>query len=113
GRRVLGPSSGAALALFVAVAPAHVLWTQYAHTDQHVAESLCGLLALVAFLASRARPDAADAPRREAAAGLALALAVLTWQGGIYWGAVFALSLLLESLVARRSVAGAAARTLG
>jgi asparagine N-glycosylation enzyme membrane subunit Stt3 len=110
---VRGAWTGVALALFVAAAPAHVLWSQYAHTDQHVAESLCGLLALVAFLASRERPDAPGQARREAAAGLALALAVLTWQGAIYWGAIFALSLLLESIAARRSVAGAAARTLG
>ncbi|HEX4440210.1 MAG TPA: STT3 domain-containing protein [Thermoanaerobaculia bacterium] len=113
GRRVHDPWSGLALALFVAVCPGHVLWTQYAHTDQHVAESLCGLLALVAFLASRARPDEPGQAARETAAGLALALAVLAWQGAIYWGAIFALSLLLESVAARRSVAGAAARTLG
>jgi asparagine N-glycosylation enzyme membrane subunit Stt3 len=85
GRRVRGAVAGAALALFVAVCPAHVLWTQYAHTDQHVAESLCGLAALVVFLASRARPEAAGQPSREIAAGLALAVAVLAWQGAIYW----------------------------
>ena len=115
GRRVLGPGSGGALALFVAVAPGHVLWSQYAHTDQHVAESLCGLLALVAFLGSRARPlSAAEGQAlREVGAGLALALAVMTWQGAIYWGAIFALSLVLESIAARRPVAGAAVRTLG
>ena len=115
GRRVLGPGSGAALALFVAVAPGHILWSQYAHTDQHVAESLCGLLALVAFLGSRARPRSAAEGQalREVGAGLALALAVMTWQGAIYWGAIFALSLVLESVAARRPVAGAAVRTLG
>jgi len=113
GRRVRGAAAGAALALFVAVCPAHVLWTQYAHTDQHVAESLCGLAALVVFLASRARPEAAGQPSREIAAGLALAVAVLAWQGAIYWGAIFALSLVLESIAARRAVAGAAVRTLG
>jgi asparagine N-glycosylation enzyme membrane subunit Stt3 len=113
GRRVRGALAGASLAVFVAVCPAHVLWTQYAHTDQHVAESLCGLAALVLFLASRARPGAAGQPRREVAAGLALAVAVLAWQGAIYWGAIFALSLLVESIAARRAVAGAAARTLG
>ena len=51
--------------------------------------------------------------RREAAAGLALALAVLTWQGAIYWGAIVALSLVLECLRTRRSVLRAAAWTLG
>ena len=118
GRRTRGRASsslgaGVALALFVAISPAHVLWTQYAHTDQHVAESFCGLLALVVFLASRDRSDAPGRARRECAAGVALALAVLTWQGAIYWGAIFALSLLLEGIAARRSVVGPAARTLG
>ena len=88
-------------------APAHILWTQFGHTDQHVAESATGLLALWAFLACRARADAeAEAGLRmgsargdaahEALAGLALALAVLSWQGAIYWGAIFALALFLE-----------------
>src|SRR5215471_14911886 len=44
GRRLLGPGAGVAAAFFLAVCPGHVLWTQYAHTDQHAGESFCGLL---------------------------------------------------------------------
>ena len=82
--------------LFLAVCPGHILWTQYGHVDQHAAESFCGLLALVLFVASRESPDSPGNALREAAAGLALALAVLTWQGGIYWGAIFALALFVR-----------------
>jgi dolichyl-phosphooligosaccharide-protein glycotransferase len=113
GRRLHGPAAGAAAAAFLALCPGHILWSQYAHTDQHVAESFCGLLALVLFLASRERPDAPGNARREAVAGLALALAVLIWQGAIYWGAIFALALLMEAAFLSRAVLSAAVRTLG
>ena len=33
GRLAAGDIAGAALALFVAVSPGHILWTQYGHTD--------------------------------------------------------------------------------
>src|SRR6266542_1815387 len=36
GRELIGPAAGMALALFVALSPGHILWTQYGHTDQHV-----------------------------------------------------------------------------
>ena len=113
GREVLGPGAGVAAAAFLAVCPGHILWSQYAHTDQHVAESFCGLLGLILFLRSRKEPASPDNARREAAAGLALALAVLTWQGAIYWAAVFALALVCESLRTREPVGRAAAWTLG
>lgn len=111
--RLHGRAAGAAAAVFLAVCPGHILWTQYAHTDQHAAESFCGLSALVLFLASRERPDSRGNAWREAAAGLALAVAVLAWQGAVFLGAVFALALLLESLLLRRPVLRAAALTLG
>jgi asparagine N-glycosylation enzyme membrane subunit Stt3 len=112
GRRHSGAAAGAATALFVALSPAHVLWSQYGHVEQHVAESFFGLTALVAYLASREKPGEPGNARREAAAGIALALAVLAWQGAIYWGAVFALALFLESLRTRQSVFRAALSTL-
>lgn len=112
GRRHSGAAAGAVTALFVALSPAHVLWSQYGHVEQHVAESFFGLTALVACLASREKPSAPRNARREAAAGIALALAVLAWQGAIYWGAVFALALFLESLRTRDSVFRAALSTL-
>jgi len=107
--RLYGPGAGAAAALFLALCPGHVLWTQYAHTDQHAAESFCGLLALVLFLRCREEPSAA----REAWAGAALAVAVLAWQGAIYWGAIFALALVLEAALTRRANLRAAAWILG
>ena len=112
GRRHSGAAAGAVTALFVALSPGHLLWSQYGHVEQHVAESFFGLTALVAYLASRERPDSPGNGRREAAAGIALALAVLAWQGAIYWGAIFALALFLESLRTRRAVFRAALLTL-
>ena len=106
-------TAGLAAAAFVAVCPAHILWSQYGHVDQHSAESFSGLLALVLFLASRESPDAHGNAWREASAGLGLGLAVLTWQGGIYWGAIFALALFVEALASRRSVLRAVVLTLG
>jgi dolichyl-diphosphooligosaccharide--protein glycosyltransferase len=101
-RSLYGPAAGAAAALFLAVCPGHVLWSQYAHTDQHVAESACGLAVLLAYVTSRLNPDSS---RRAAGTGILLAVAVLTWQGAIYWGAIVALSLVLERLRTRKSVA--------
>ncbi|HVQ53800.1 MAG TPA: STT3 domain-containing protein, partial [Thermoanaerobaculia bacterium] len=112
-RRLYGALSGVAAALFLAVCPGHILWTQYAHTDQHAAESFCGLLALWLFVESREKPDSPGNAGREAAAGGALALAVLSWQGAIYWGAIFALALVCEAAATRRSTLRAAAWTLG
>ncbi|MEO8349421.1 MAG: STT3 domain-containing protein [Acidobacteriota bacterium] len=112
GRRHSGTTGGVVTALFVAVSPAHVVWSQYGHVEQHVAESFFGLAALVLYLASRERPAAPGNSRREAVAGIALALAVLAWQGAIYWGAIFALALFLESLRTRRGVFRAALLTL-
>jgi len=37
-RRLYGALAGATAALFLAACPGHILWTQYAHTDQHAAE---------------------------------------------------------------------------
>jgi dolichyl-diphosphooligosaccharide--protein glycosyltransferase len=108
GRDLYGGVGGLTAAFFLAICPGHILWSQFGHTDQHVAESATGLLALWAFLRSREGADeGSDRPRqigREAGAGLALALAVLSWQGAIYWGAIFALSLFLEALLLRRDV---------
>jgi dolichyl-diphosphooligosaccharide--protein glycosyltransferase len=111
-RRLSGTPAGIAAAIFVAASPGHILWTQYGHVEQHCAESFFGLGTLLAYLASRERPFAPANARREAVAGLALALAVLAWQGAIYWGAIFALALFLESLRTRAVVFRAAVLTL-
>ncbi len=111
--RLHGAAAGVAAAAFLAVCPAHILWTQYGHTDQHAAESFCSLLALVLFLGSREHPEARGRAWREAAAGLALAVAVLAWQGAVFLGAVFALAVFLESILLPRSVLRAAVLTLG
>jgi len=111
--RLYGSLAGAVVALFVAISPGHLLWSQYGHVDQNVAESFVGVAALLAYVASREKPDSPGNARREAVAGIVLALAVLTWQGAIYWGAIFALALFLESLRTRRLVFRAAILTLG
>jgi len=113
GSRLYGTAAGAAAALFVALCPGHVLWTQYAHTDQHAAESFCGLLALLLFVRSREQPESPGNAAREAAAGAALALAVLTWQGAIYWGAIFALALVVETALGAGATLRAALWILG
>ena len=129
GRLAAGDIAGAALALFVAVSPGHILWTQYGHTDQHVAESFFGLLVLWLYLRTRSQvsgltsQEEPGAPRPpwnlrpgtwdETFTGVALALAVLAWQGAIYWGAVIALSLFLEAVVTRKSVLRPASLILG
>src|SRR5712692_5766502 len=109
GRAIFGEAGGVVAALFLAVCPGHILWTQYGHTDQHVAESFFGLLVLWLFVRSRERATLAC----EVAAGIALAAATLTWQGAIYWGAILALALTLESAVTRRSAFRAALAILG
>jgi len=113
GRTLFGPAGGVAAAFFLACAPAHLLWSQFGHTDQHVAESFTALLAVWLFARSRRRPGSAGNVRREVGAGAALGLAVLTWQGAICWGAVAALALFLEAATTRRSVARPALATLG
>lgn len=129
GRLAAGAVAGAVLALFVAICPGHILWTQYGHTDQHVAESFFGLLVLWFYLRSRVQVSGftfqeEPGDRRatwnlkpetwnEIFTGVALALAVLAWQGAIYWGAVIALSLFLEALATRRSVLRPAVLILG
>ena len=99
-----GGAAGVALAAFVAFCPGHVRWTQYGHTDQHVLESVVGLAVLALYVSSRSGPPDRPRPAIEAAAGVALALAVLSWQGAIYWAAAFALALFLEALITRESV---------
>ncbi len=85
--------AGAPVAIFLALCGAHVQYSQYGHTDQHVAESLTSLVALALFLRARDRP----ALGRELAAGAALGVAALTWQGAICWGALFALVLAIDA----------------
>jgi dolichyl-diphosphooligosaccharide--protein glycosyltransferase len=109
GMRIAGPAAGISLAVFVAICPGHIRWTQYGHTDQHVLESAMGLLVLVLFLRTRERPRAST----ELATGIALAAAVVAWQGAIYWGAIIALALFLEALLARTPVLRAAVLVLG
>ncbi|MFN2386301.1 MAG: STT3 domain-containing protein [Thermoanaerobaculia bacterium] len=113
GNLLFGSAGGIAAALLVACAPGHILWTQFGHTDQHAAESFFGLLVIFLFVSSRRDPRSPAGLRREVAAGAALGLAVITWQGAICWGAVIALSLALEAVTRRATVARAALATLG
>ena len=108
GAEFFGAAGAIVCAFFLAVCPGHILWTQYGHTDQHAGESFFGSLALLLFLRARSPGERDRDPRRnaarEAAAGVALAAAVLAWQGAIYWGAIFALALTLEAARTRESI---------
>jgi asparagine N-glycosylation enzyme membrane subunit Stt3 len=113
GRLLCGTAGGIVAALFVACAPGHLMWSQFGHTDQHVAESFFGLLTIWLYARSRLRPERPGALRREITAGIALALAVVTWQGAICWGAVIALALFLEAVTRKTSVARSVMAILG
>jgi asparagine N-glycosylation enzyme membrane subunit Stt3 len=84
---------GAAAAMFLALAPAHIQYSQLGHTDQHVAESFWGFLALGCFLGASRRKSAGW----ETAAGVALFAATLTWQGGIFWAPLFGAAIAAAS----------------
>jgi asparagine N-glycosylation enzyme membrane subunit Stt3 len=93
--RVLERRWGAAAAAWlVAICPGHLEYSQLGHTDQHVAESLWGFAAFGFFLWACRR----NRPSLELLAGLALTLAVLTWQGAIFWAAIFAGGLAMSAL---------------
>lgn len=101
---------GVPVALFVALCGAHVQYSQYGHTDQHVAESLTSLVAMALFFRAREKPG----PGREALAGAGLAIAALSWQGAICWAVAIAGVLMLDALRPRGSgVARCAALVLG
>lgn len=70
-----------------ALLPAAAIWSQFGHSDQHVAEAL----GLLLFLASGARAAARKGRARTVAAlgaGAALALLLLTWQGAVASAAI-------------------------
>ena len=88
---------GIAAGLFVATSPGHIQYSQFGHTDQHVAESLFGSLLLGFFLWSCKRSSS----WLEFACGLSLTFAVLTWQGAIFWAPLLAVALIAEVLRAK------------
>lgn len=94
---------GLLAALFVAVCPGHIQYSQFGHTDQHVAESCWGFLTLALFLYSCRKPSV----RTEAGTGLAFAMALLTWQGAVFWGPLLALPLISEAIFERQNLARA------
>lgn len=100
----------AAAAFFVAVCPGHLQYSQFGHTDQHVAESFWGFWALGLFLRAARR----NSRVLELLAGVALAGAVLTWQGAIFWAVIFALALWAAAVRGRdENLSRAAFLTLG
>ena len=79
-------STIARLAAFLyALLPGAIAWSDFGHPDQHVAEALAFLAVLAAFagLVSSAEEGGARG-RRILSAGMALALAVLVWQGSVF-----------------------------
>jgi asparagine N-glycosylation enzyme membrane subunit Stt3 len=87
---------GVLAALFLAISPAHLQYSQYGRADQHVAETCWGFFALAFFLFSCTPGRRKMA--HEAACGIFLALAVLTWQGSIFWALIFSAVLVLEAV---------------
>lgn len=118
---------GPAAAFFVAVCPGHLQYSQFGHTDQHVAESFWGFFALALFLGSSRRRamgnpvlsrasggGASSALLLDLGAGLCLAMAVLTWQGAIFWAPLFGGALVLAVVLGRcRGILGRALLVLG
>lgn len=96
---------GIAAAFYVALCPGFFHYSQFGQTDQHVAEACWGFLAL-AFWLQACRKERVS---REILAGLCLALAVLTWQGAIFWAPLLAVGVLAtarrEPLLAARRAA--------
>jgi asparagine N-glycosylation enzyme membrane subunit Stt3 len=62
-RRLYGDAAGAAAAIFVAASPGHLLWSQYGHVEQHVAESFFGHAALYSFSVLYTSPSPRDKRR--------------------------------------------------
>ena len=88
-RRVLSRRRATLAVCGYALLPAAALWSQYGHGDQHVAEALLLLLLLLALV--RAAEDGLPPRRRvarAAVAGLALAAAILNWQGAVFAAAL-------------------------
>ena len=81
---------------------AHPLDAVRAHRPARRPSRSAACSSLLLFLASREDPTRPATPRARPRPGAALALAVLTWQGAIYWGAIFALALVLECVLTRR-----------
>ena len=100
GRRLYGRAAGGrGRALSRGLPRPHPLVAVRAHATSTSPNRSAGLLALVAL---PREPREARLRRQRRCArpprALALALAVLTWQGAIYWGAIFALALFLEAV---------------
>src|SRR4029077_12572394 len=94
----IDPVLGVFAALFVAISPGHLQYSQFAHTDQHVAESCWGFLALACFLWS-SKPQRTQREQSylyEILCGLFSTCALLTWQGGIFWAPLFAAAIIFE-----------------
>ncbi len=94
-RRLLGPRRARLAVAGYALLPSAVKWSCFGHADQHVAEALTLLFFLAAASATAAAPAGPARRRPAVVAGLALAGALLTWQGAVFvaglglpWGAL-------------------------
>ncbi|PWT90140.1 MAG: hypothetical protein C5B54_07735 [Acidobacteria bacterium] len=86
------PRWGILAALFVAICPGHLQYSQFGHTDQHVAESCWGFLLLASFLLYSRRKSM----KFLIATGFFLACAVLNWQGAIFWAPLLAVPMFFD-----------------
>ena len=72
-------------ALIYAVLPGAIAWSNFGHSDQHAGEALAFLATLAGFARLlTSNKEGPDNWRDPALAGLALGLAVLTWQGSLF-----------------------------
>jgi len=83
-RDVLSRRRAVLAACAYSVLPVAAVWSQYGHADQHVAETLLLLLLLLALERTRSAGERRTALGRAVAAGAALAVMVLTWQGAVF-----------------------------
>jgi hypothetical protein len=104
--------------LIAACLPAAIAWSDFGHSDQHVGEALAFLATLAAFarlLGEREEGRGgglAIPPLSIGLAALALAAAVLTWQGSIFLAPMLAGAALLAGRARSAGLAIAAAALL-
>ncbi|HVT19153.1 MAG TPA: STT3 domain-containing protein [Thermoanaerobaculia bacterium] len=95
-RRGAGERAARLALLVYALLPGAIAWSAFGHADQHVAEALSLLGVLAAFARLLGREEPPPAARNDALlAGVALALAVLVWQGSVFLVPIVALAAFL------------------
>ncbi|HEV8578473.1 MAG TPA: STT3 domain-containing protein [Thermoanaerobaculia bacterium] len=97
GKSAFDDTTARLAAFLYALLPGAIAWSDFGHPDQHAAEALAFLTVLAAFarLVSPAEESGAHG-RRVLQAGMALALAVLVWQGSVFLAPVVGAAAFLS-----------------